>query len=132
MRIGGYTYSFATLLDKHEIDTAEVIRFYGKLGVRGVEITGGYLGSNDIAVVQKALADTDMAVSCYNAVCDVSMPDAAARKSRANEFKNEELRRAARLGARNVLVIPAALRPDVSHQSARDWCAQALRLCSPT
>jgi sugar phosphate isomerase/epimerase len=131
MRIAGYTYSFASLLDKREIDTAGVVRFYGTLGVKGVEITGGYVRAEEVPAVQKALADTGIVVACYNAVCDVATTDAAARRARATAFAGDELGRAARLGAKNVLVIPGALRPDVPHEAARDWFAEALRQCSP-
>jgi sugar phosphate isomerase/epimerase len=130
MRIAGYTYSFASLLDKRQIDTAGVIRFYGTLGVEGVEITAGYIRPNEFPTVQQALADTGIAVACYNAACDVATKDAAARRDRTTAF-GEELRRAARLGAKNILVIPGALRPDVPHEAARDWFAQALRQCLP-
>src|SRR5688572_13574374 len=131
MRIAGYTYSFASLLDTRGIDTAGVIRFYATLGVSGVEITGGYIRPGEFPAVQKALADTGIAVACYNAACDVATPDEAIRRSRATAFE-DELRRAAQLGATNVLVIPGALRPDVPDETARKWFVDALRHCLPT
>jgi sugar phosphate isomerase/epimerase len=130
MRIAGYTYSFATLLDKREIDTAGVIRFYATLGLRGVEITGGYIRPGEFPAVQKALADTGTQVACYNATCDVATSDASARRANTTAFF-EELRRAAKLGAKNVLVIPGGLRPDVPDKSAQNWFAEALRQCTP-
>lgn len=130
MRIAGYTYSFASMLDRREIDTAGVIRFYQTLGVRGVEITAGYMGPHELPAVQSALAGTGIAVACYNAVCDVTTPNAADRKTAPKKF-HSELERAAQLGASKVLVIPGPIRPDIAHETARDWFAQALRECLP-
>jgi sugar phosphate isomerase/epimerase len=126
MRLAGYTYSFATLLDKRQIDTAGIIRFYGELGVKGVEITGGYVREGEFPAVQKALAETGMAVACYDLVCDVVTADRAERQARVARL-HADLRQAAGLGAKTALVIPGPPREGVAHAAARQWFSEALR-----
>jgi sugar phosphate isomerase/epimerase len=130
MRIAGYTYSFAQLLDRKQIDTVRIIRYYRELGVDAVEITGGYVRDEEIPAVRAALAETGMAVACYDLVCDVVTPDAAQRQARAAQLK-VDLKKAAGVGARVVLVVPGPPRDNTPHDTLRQWFAEALRECLP-
>jgi sugar phosphate isomerase/epimerase len=130
MRLAGYTYSFATLLDKGQIDTAGIIRYYRELGVKGVEITGGYVRDGEVPEVRRALAETGIAVACYDLVCDVVTEDRGQRQAQAAKLQND-LRLAAEVGARIVLVIPGVPRPGVEHAIARQRFSEALRECVP-
>ncbi len=126
MRIAGYTYSFATLLDKRQIDTPRIIHFYRELGVEGVEITAGYIREGEFPAVKKALADTGLTAACFDVVCDASNPDRVVRQERVKGL-HADLKRAAELGARTVLVVPGVPRDDVPHATSRQWFAEALR-----
>jgi sugar phosphate isomerase/epimerase len=130
MRIAGYTYSFATLLDKRKIDTTGIIRFYKELGVRGVEITGGYVREAELPAVRAALAETGLAVACFDLVCDVVAAEGAERQARVAQL-HADLRRAASVGARTVLVVPGPPRDDVPHATGRQRFAEALRESLP-
>ncbi len=130
MRLAGYTYSFATLLDKGQIDTAGIIRYYRELGVSGVEITGGYVREGEVPEVRRALAETGIAVACYDLVCDVVTADRGQRQEQVAKLQGD-LRLAAGLGARTVLVIPGVPRPGIENATARQWFAEALRECVP-
>jgi sugar phosphate isomerase/epimerase len=126
MRLAGYTYSFASLLDKRQIDTAGIIRFYAARNVAGIEITASYIRPEEIPAIKQALSETKMAVACVDLVCDVPSADREARTAAVKRLGGD-LRSAAELGAKTVLVIPGVPRTGTAHQVQRQWFAEALK-----
>jgi sugar phosphate isomerase/epimerase len=126
MRLAGYTYSFASLLDKGKIDTAGIIRFYGSHQVTGIEITAGYVRPEEIPAIKQAISDIGITVACVDLVCDVTSADPEVRITAVRRLAGD-LRLAAELGAKTVLVIPGFPRPETPHETQRQWFAQALK-----
>jgi sugar phosphate isomerase/epimerase len=123
------SYSFASLLDRGELTTAALARFLGTLGVGAVEVMDRYLGdAGDDAAVAAALAEAGVAPAVYDLTCDFVTEDRAAHR-REVERAREGLARAARLGARQVMVVPGRLKPAIAPTAARSLVVEGLRGC---
>src|SRR5437870_485231 len=111
------SYSFASAIDRGELDTAAVIRLLPTLGAGAVEIMDRYLGKDD-AAVRAALDDADVSVAAYDLTCDFVTLDRAAHR-REVERAQAGLARAARLDARQVMVVPGQMKPGIAPPAAR-------------
>ena len=105
MRVAAQTYSFATLLDKRQIDNAAIIRFCRELGLEAVELHGNYVRAEEMPAIQAALAETGLPVCSYGLTCDVVTADPAQRQARTKRFC-ADLERIASLAPEGVGVIP--------------------------
>ncbi|HMC64068.1 MAG TPA: sugar phosphate isomerase/epimerase family protein [Gemmataceae bacterium] len=130
MRVAAQTYSFATLLDKRQIDNAAIIRFCRELGLEAVELHGNYVRAEEMPAIQAALAETGLPVCSYGLTCDVVTADPAQRQARTKRFC-ADLERIASLAPEGVGVIPGPPRDGVPHALARQWLSEALRAAMP-
>src|SRR5947209_8449042 len=112
------SYSFASAIDRGELDTAAVIRLLPSLGAGAVEIMDRYLGADDDAAVRVALTEAEVTVAAYDLTCDFVTLDRAAHR-REVERARAGLARAARLGARQVMVVPGQMKTGIAPPAAR-------------
>src|SRR6185295_5795132 len=124
MHLCGYTYSFDTLLQRGQMNTADCIRYLATLGLRHVEVTLSYVTEDQAPAIENALRETQVRVACCDLVCDVVTVDETLRSRRVAEFQ-QRLGLAEQLGAPLVLVIPGLPRVGIAYETARRWFAEA-------
>ena len=122
------SYSFASSIERGELTTATVVPFLRELGVGAIEVRGEYLDDEDEAALLAALAESDVVVAAYDLTCDFVTTDRAGH-GREIERARVGLARAARLGARHVLVVPGQLKPGIAPAAARSLVIEGLRAC---
>src|SRR5437879_5740384 len=103
-------YSFDRLLASGELDTVGVARFLCGIGVDAVELMERYLPEGSDDALRDDLARVGSTIAAYDLACDFVTDDAAARRAEAERVRGS-LERAARLGARQVLIVPGRLKP---------------------
>ncbi|HEY3109687.1 MAG TPA: sugar phosphate isomerase/epimerase family protein [Chloroflexota bacterium] len=122
------SYSFASLLERGELTTATVVRFLRTLGVGAIEVMDRYLAEGDDAAVPAALAEANAVIAAYDLGCDFVTLDRVTH-GREVERARVGLARAARLGARHVMVVPGRLKPEIAPAAARSLVIEGLRGC---
>jgi sugar phosphate isomerase/epimerase len=128
MDIAGYSYSFFRQLEAETTDTTATVRFFAELGLRSVELAESFIQEGEFDRLKAALAETGLAVACYDLHCDFVQGDPAARATQVTRVKRG-LERAADFGAPYVLVVPGESRPGIADSEAREWFVEGLREC---
>ena len=123
----GIAYSCATHLGREgHLDTIDTVRYFGSIGLSGVEVTADYLRDEEVDDLRAVLSELGMKVACHDIFCDVVTASKKARQARIAQAK-EELRRATQLGAEKAIVVPGPPRDGFSFDVAREWFIEALR-----
>jgi len=126
MEICGNCHTFTPLLEKGEIDIVATIRVFREHGLRAVEFSDAFVGEERLVAVKAVLAELEVALVCYDVVCDFATADAAARQAETAKLQ-AGIRRAAALGARYVLTYPGFLKDGLSPADVRRWFAEGVR-----
>lgn len=127
-RIAAMAYSFATLIDRREIDTIGIAALLRALDVTAIELMDRYLPAGRDGEIAEALARAGTQVVAFDASCDFVTPDATARRAEAERAKGL-LARAARFGARQALLVPGAMKPGMAPAEARRHAIDGLQRC---
>ena len=107
----------------------ELIRFFGTLGVDGVEIMHAYWGDMPAAEVKKLTDDAGLPILNYIIFVDLVMPDAGERRAAVDQARSL-LDRAAELGAKLSMIVPAVVKEGVPLAGQRGWLIEGLRQCA--
>jgi sugar phosphate isomerase/epimerase len=117
MQIAAMAYSFNSLIETGEMDTAGVAAFLRSIGVPAIEPAHRYLPDD---------TPIDLEIAAYDLDCDLVAAEPSARQV-ALERARAGIARAARLGARHVMVVPGRLEAGADAEAARIRVIEGLR-----
>jgi sugar phosphate isomerase/epimerase len=117
MRISVMAYSFASLLERGQIDTAGVVALLRSIGVEAIEMSDRYVDG-----VERIDAD----IAAYDLYCDLVTAVPSSQKAELARAR-EGLARARRLGAQHVMVVPGSLERSSDADAARRRVIEGLR-----
>jgi sugar phosphate isomerase/epimerase len=110
--------SFSRLLGTGDADMAAVIRGVRDLGIRRIELMDRLIRPAEGPSIQKALAETGVAVAGFDVFCDIAGSEPGDRAEALAQF-HRSLREAAAFGARHLMVIP-----DLANEAAQTPAAR--------
>ena len=130
MNISVMDYSFTRGISFKGIDVPGIIRYLRQLDSPAIEFMEALVDDQDFDNIQSALSETGTEVAGFITYCNFIDPDLSERQKRVTQL-TKSLRRAAKLGAPHVTVVPGILEGDISPAAAQDWVSQGLRECIP-
>ena len=106
----------------------EIVRFYGTLGVDGLDLTHFYWEKCSPAYVKTLAADSGLPIICYIFLVDLVLPSRDRKAALGTAFSL--LDRTAELGASLAMIIPGWVKENASLQEQHKWLVEGLRECA--
>ncbi len=106
----------------------EIVRFYGTLGVDGLDLTHFCWEKCSPAYVKTLAADSGLRIICYIFLVDLVLPSRDRKAALGTAFSL--LDRTAELGASLAMIIPGWVKENVPLQEQRSWLVEGLRECA--
>src|ERR1051325_4906474 len=110
------------------ITREEVIRFYGTLGVQGVELMHAYWEDYSSAELKKLVNDAGLPITCYVFHADLAVPPSERQAGVDRTFSLPG--RATELGTFRAMIVPGTAKADVSVEQQTAWMVEGLRPCA--
>jgi sugar phosphate isomerase/epimerase len=107
----------------------DVIRFYGTLGVDGVDIRHCYWGDCSVQEIKKLASGANLPIVSYENDVDMAWPSAIDRKKAIDRVR-PILDRTAELGAPLLMLFPGSSKDGVSADELRKYMIEALAECA--
>ena len=106
----------------------EFLKFYGGLGIDGLELTHHYWENCSPAYVKGLAAGSGLPIICYVFEVDLVLPSAGREAALHTAFSL--LDRTAELGASFAMIEPARVKEGVPLREQRSWLVEGLRQCA--
>jgi hydroxypyruvate isomerase len=106
----------------------DVVKFYGGLGVDGVEYTHTYWADCTASYARQVAADAGLPVVCYVFGVDLAKPASSVQEE--IDQARRMLDRTAELGARLAMLTPCVIKDGVPLSEQRQWMIDGLRACA--
>ena len=105
------------------------IKFFGTLGVDGVELSRRYWEDFPTSHVKKLVDDTGLAIVSYIFYEDMVVPPGGEQRA-AIDRTRRQLDRTAELGASLAMIVPAVYKKGIQLEQQRRWLIEGLRRCT--
>ena len=106
----------------------DVVKFFGTLGVDGVELMHFYWHDYPPAQLRQFTASQGLPIVVYCFEADLVLP--TAERGRSIDEACKLLERTAELGASRAMVLAAVFKPDIPISEQRAWLIDGLRVCA--
>ncbi len=107
----------------------ECIKFFGTLGVDGVELMDGYWHDRPVSHIKNVCADAGLPLISYCFIVDLILPDERERRAAVDTVRRL-IDRAAELGAKFAMFWPGGIKEGVSEQQMFQLAVKGLKECA--